>query len=99
MGGAGPCDCGLDLSVDPLELFGPLLVLGARRGRREIRQSNTEAFIEAEETPIRNRRRIRLTIDLKSAHSWPACGGGADRMNLNNPVTPIIMQDQANPLG
>lgn len=91
----GPCDCGPDLSVDPFELFRPLLVIGARRGRWEIRQRNVKAFIKAEETPIGNGRRICLTIDLVDAHGWPACGSSANRMDLDHPIAVVINEREA----
>ena len=87
----GPCDCGLEIGIDTSKLFRPLLVLGARGARWEIKQANVEALIEAEVTPIGDGRRITLTIDLVSAHGWPPCGGNANCMDVDDPLTTVIM--------
>lgn len=91
----GPCDCGLDLPVDDAELFRPLLVLGARGGRWDIRQRNIEAFIEAEETPVGNGRCVALTVYLPDAHGWPECGRSADSVDLDDAWKPVIGAGQA----
>jgi hypothetical protein len=87
----GPCDCGLDLSVDPAKLFRPLLILGTRGARWEIKQANVEALIEAEETPIGDGRRITLTIDLVSTHGWPPCGRDTNGMDFNDSLAAVIV--------
>lgn len=90
----GPCDCGLDLSVDYSELFRPLFVFGARGLRWDIRQRNIEAFIEAEETPVGDGRRIALTVYLPDAHGWPECGRSSNSVDFNDSVLAVVSQGE-----
>lgn len=91
----GPCDCGLDFCEDPLKLFRPLAVLGARGGRWSVRHRNVEAFIEAEERPAGNGRVITLTIHLEDAHGWPVFGASADGVDFDNSAAVVISECEA----
>ena len=93
----GPCDCGLELSNDPFELFRPLAVIGRRRGRWEVRQRNVEAFIKTEQAPSGDGVRVRLTIDLPCVHGWPACLGVPDCEDANHAVAVQIVEREAGP--
>lgn len=92
----GPCDCGLEFDIDADELFRPLLVVGARRGRWDIRHRNVEAFVEAEETPIGDGRRVSVTIYLPDAHGWPTFASESDGVDLNDTGMVVIMKAKAN---
>ena len=94
---AGPCDCGLELDVDPFELFRPLAVIGARRGRWEVRQRNVEALVKAHETPIPHGFRIALSVDLKDTHGWPVGSGNANRVDLYNAGELVVGQPETHP--
>ena len=94
----GPCDCGLELRDDGEKLFRPLLVIGARGARWDIRQRNIEAFVEAEELPVRDGRFIRLSIHLIDAHGWPSSPCVTDRMDLSNSVAVMVGERDAHAL-
>jgi len=91
----GPCDCGLEFCDNPAELFRPLLVLGARGERWEVRHRNIPTLIKAEEAPVGDGRRIVLTIYLPDAHGWPSCGSDADCVDFDDSREQVIGQVQA----
>jgi len=91
----GPCDCGLELSVDPDKLFRPLAVIGRRGGHWVVRQRNVEAFIEAEHSPAGDGHLIALTIHLPCTHGWPVCLGEANCKDANDAMASVIVESEA----